>query len=191
MEQFVSTTNLLMISSAILLALVPSVSIPLPFIPNTLISWFKLTIIMHQAMLLTVQARISSVVSALNLLVIPDLVLAPGIIGSSTALSWPHGTEFVDSCLKLTFFSFLSSGCVEPYIWGYFEDAPLAILQRLANLDYRKSRIAMRKLLEIDNSSNRKLFNISASVRTYHPIPYLIVLAPKTLMKRFLLKFFR
>ena len=59
---------------------------------------------MHQAMLLTVQARISSVVSALNLLVIPDLVLAPGIIGSSTALSWPHGTEFVDSCLKLTFF---------------------------------------------------------------------------------------
>jgi len=56
-------------------------------------------------MLLTVQARISFVVSALNLLVIPDLVSAPDIISSSTAFSWPHGTEFVDSCLKLFVFS--------------------------------------------------------------------------------------
>ena len=63
MEHFVSTTNPSTISSMILLALVPSVSIPLPFIPKSLISWFKLTIIMHQAMLLTVQARISSVTS--------------------------------------------------------------------------------------------------------------------------------
>ena len=38
MEHFVSTTNLLMISSAILLALVPSVLIPLPFFPNSLIT---------------------------------------------------------------------------------------------------------------------------------------------------------
>ena len=105
MEHFVSTTNLLMISSGILLALVTFVSRPLPFVPNSLITGFKITIITHQAMLLTVQARIFYVVSALSLLVIPDLMLAPGIIGSSTILSWPHGTEFVDSCLKLMFFS--------------------------------------------------------------------------------------
>jgi len=90
-------------------------------------------------MLLTVQARISFVVSALNLLVIPDLVSAPDIISSSTAFSWPHGTEFVDSCLKLFVFSYLSAACVDPDIWYLSEDVLLATLQRLADLDYCKS----------------------------------------------------
>jgi len=38
MERFASTTNLSTISSMILLALVPSVSTPLPFIANNLIT---------------------------------------------------------------------------------------------------------------------------------------------------------
>ena len=115
-EHFVSTTNLSMISSAIPLVPVPSVSRPLPFIPNTLIALFELTIIMHQAMLLRVQARISFVVSALNLLDIPDLVSAPDI-SSSTTLSWPHRTEFVDSLLRLIVFFALSMACAVPEIF--------------------------------------------------------------------------
>ena len=66
---------------------------------------------------------------SLNLLVIPDLVSAPGIISSSTALSWPHGIEFVDSCLKWTVFLALSAVCVDPNFWYLFEDVPLAIFQ--------------------------------------------------------------
>ena len=97
-------------------------------------------------------------------LVIPDLVSAPGIIGSSTALSWPHGTEFVDSCLKLTIFSFLSLIC-DPNIWDNY-DVPLAILQPLADLDYCKSLIAIQKLLEIGSLSSRDVFGTSATVRT-------------------------
>ena len=93
-------------------------------------------------------------------------MLAPGIISSSASLSWPHGTEFVDSYLKLATFSLLSLGCVDPDVWSTFEDVPLAILQRLADLDYPRSLIAMRKLLEIGNSSSRDLFGISATVRT-------------------------
>ena len=42
------------------LALVPSVSTPLTFIANSLIAWLNITIIMHQAMVLTVQACIFS-----------------------------------------------------------------------------------------------------------------------------------
>ena len=166
MEHFISTTNLLMISSAIPLVLVPSVSRSLPIIPNTLITWFEFTIIMHQAMLLTVQARISLVVSALNLLDIPDLVSAPDIISSPTTLSWPHGTKFVDSLLKLIVFFALSMVCADPNFLYFFEDVPLATFQRLADVDYPKSLIMMRKMLEINNSSSRDLFNTSATVRT-------------------------
>ena len=120
---------------------------------------------MHQAMLLTVQARISFVVSALNLLDIPDLVSAPDI-SSSTTLSWPHRTEFVDSLLRLIVFFALSMACAVPEIFYAFEDVPLATLQRLADVDYPKSLIVMRKIFEIDNSSSHEFFNTSATVRT-------------------------
>ena len=60
MEQFASTTNLSTISSAIPLALVPSVSTPLPFIADSLIIWLNVTIIIHQVMILTVQVCIFS-----------------------------------------------------------------------------------------------------------------------------------
>ena len=60
MEHFASITNLSTISSAILFALAPSVSTPLPFIANSLITSSNVTIIMPQAMLLTVKACIFS-----------------------------------------------------------------------------------------------------------------------------------
>ena len=63
MEHFASTTNPSTISSAIPLALAPSVSPLLHLIANTLITWFKITIIMHQAMLLMAQACISPLAS--------------------------------------------------------------------------------------------------------------------------------
>ena len=107
---------------------------------------------------------------SLNLLVIPDLVSAPGIISSSTALSWPHGTEFVDSYLKLMTFSGLSLWLSYdgPYVCHSFEDVPFAMLQRLVDVDYRKSLIAVRMLLELRNLSNGFLFvlGISATAKT-------------------------
>ena len=53
-----------MISSVILPAQVPSVSPLRTLIVNYLIKWFKITIIMHQAMLLTAQVHFFSLVSA-------------------------------------------------------------------------------------------------------------------------------
>jgi len=119
---------------------------------------------MHQAMVLTVQACISSLASALNLLVIPDL---ESTSGSSTALSWPHGTEFADSYLKLRAFSGLSFqlSCDEPDFCRFLKDIPFAILQRLADVDYRKSLIANRTWSE-SNSSNSFVFGIPATVQT-------------------------
>jgi len=92
---------------------------------------------------------------------------APGIISSSTALSWPHGTEFADSCLKLRAFSGLSFqlSCDGPDFCRFFEDIPFAILQQLADVDYRKSLIANRTWLESD-SSNPFVFGIPATVQT-------------------------
>jgi len=116
-------------------------------------------------MVLTVQACISSLASALNLLVIPDL---ESTLGSSTALSWPHGTEFTDSYLKLWAFSNLSFqlSCDEPDFCRFLEDIPFAILQRLADVDYRKSLIAGRMVWELENSSDAMVFGITATART-------------------------
>jgi len=102
----------------------------------------------------------------LNLLVIPELVSVPDIISSSTALSWPHGTEFADSRLKLITFSIVSLICTDSDHYYLFEDVPLTILQRLADLDYRKPLIAMGMVTRRDNPSSHDLFNLSASVRT-------------------------
>ena len=115
-------------------------------------------------MVLTVQACISSLASALNLLVIPDL---ESTSGSSTALSWPHGTEFTDSYLKLRASSNLSFrlSCDERDFCRLLEDIPFAILQQLADIDYRKSLIANRTWSESD-SSNPFVFGIPAAVQT-------------------------
>jgi len=99
---------------------------------------------------------------SLNLLVIPDLVSAPGIISSSTTRSWPHGTEFVDSYLKSKTFSVLSFNLSgdDPVICHFFEDVPLSIVQRLANVDYRKSLIANSTWRELEGSLIPFVFGI-------------------------------
>ena len=93
-------------------------------------------------------------------------MLTPGIISSSIALSWPHGTEFTDSCLKLITFSVVSHICADPNRYYLFEDVPLTILQRLADLDYCKPQIAMGMVTKRHNPSSHDLWDISATVRT-------------------------
>jgi len=103
---------------------------------------------------------------SLNLLVIPDLVSAPGIISSSTTLSWPHGTEFADSFLKLTTFSHLSFWLSSDHPdFCFFEDVPFATLQRLADVDYRKFLITDRMMWEFSGSSDVFVFGIPATAQ--------------------------
>ena len=80
----------------------------------------------------------------MNLLVIPELVLGPGIVSSSDSLSWSQGTEFVDSYLKLRSFSSLSKMLShdDQYFCQFIGDVPLNTLRRLTELDYRKALVA-------------------------------------------------
>ena len=123
-------------------------------------------------MLLTVQACISPFYLSLNSLVNPGLVLAPGITNSSTALSWPHGTEFSDSYLKLTAFYGLSFKLTydDPYFFHFFEDVPFAMLQRLVGVDYRKSLIAHRMSLELRDLSNSFHFVFATAQTLSHTV---------------------
>ena len=90
----------------------------------------------------------------LNLLVIPELVLGPGIVSSSDSLSWPQGTEFVDSYLKLrSFFGlsiFLSYDSLGFY--QFIEDVPLDTLRQLTEPDHRKALVADRMYFELLDS---------------------------------------
>ena len=105
---------------------------------------------------------------SLNLLVIPDLVSAPGITNSSTALSWSHGTEFVDSYFKLATLTFLSFWLShdDSSFCRFIDDIPFAILRRLADVDYRKSLIAMRMWWDFRDKSNASMFDIPATAQT-------------------------
>jgi len=101
----------------------------------------------------------------LNLLLIPELMLAPGIASSSESLSWPHRTEFVDSYLKLRKFALpLSHG--DSRFSRFFDNILSSILQSLTGIDYRKSLIADRMLWEHSGSSSGAVFGISATTQT-------------------------
>ena len=101
----------------------------------------------------------------LNLLLIPELMLAPGIASSSESLSWPHRTEFVDSYLKLRKFALpLSHG--DSRFSRFFDNILSSILQSLTGIDYRKSLIADRMLWELSGSSSGAVFGISATTQT-------------------------
>ena len=90
----------------------------------------------------------------INLLVIPELVLGPGVVSSSDSLSWPQGTEFVDSVFKLVSFSSLSwwLSYDGPDFCQFIRDVPLDTLQQLTELDYRKALVADRMNFEIFGS---------------------------------------
>ena len=63
---------------------------------------------------------------------------------TSIALSWPHGTEFVDSFLKLDTFTVLSFRLSfdDPDFCRFLEHVSFTILQRLADINHRKSLMA-------------------------------------------------
>ena len=91
---------------------------------------------------------------------------APGITSSSTAFSWPHETEFFDSFLKLktsSNLSFLLSDDLN--LCRFFDDIPFTILQRLADVDYRKSLIADRMYRELIDSPHFTVFGILGTVQ--------------------------
>jgi len=80
----------------------------------------------------------------INLLAIPELVLRPGVVSSSDSLSWPQGTEFVDSYFKLVSFSNLSGWLSHdnPVFCQFIGDVPLDTLRQLTELDYCKALVA-------------------------------------------------
>ena len=90
----------------------------------------------------------------MNLLVIPELVLGPSVVSSSDSLSWPQGTEFVDSYLKLSSFCDLSALLSHDNreFCRFIGDVPLDTLRQLTELDYRKALMADRMHLEIFGS---------------------------------------
>jgi len=90
----------------------------------------------------------------INLLAIPELVLGPGVVSSSDSLSWPQGTEFIDSYLKLVSFSSLSTLLSHdgPDFCRFIGDVPLDTLRQLTELDYRKVLVADRMHFEIFGS---------------------------------------
>jgi len=123
---------------------------------------------MHQAMLLTVQARISHLIAVPELTCYPRACISTGTVSPSAPLSWPHGTEFVDSYLKLGIFTL-------PSFWLSHDDSRFSrlsddilfsILRSLADIDCRKSLIGDRMLWELNGSSNGIVFGISATSQT-------------------------
>jgi hypothetical protein len=73
-----------------------------------------------------------------------ELVLAPGIYSSAPSLSWPHGSEFVDSSITFSLFELLSLSLSHDgqYLVQFLKDAPDSSLHGLGGLDYRKSLMA-------------------------------------------------
>ena len=90
----------------------------------------------------------------INLLGIPELVLGPSIVSSSDSLSWPQGTEFVDSYLKLSAFCDLSTllSHDDPGFCRFIGDVPLDTLRRLIELDCHKALVADRMHFKIFGS---------------------------------------
>lgn len=72
------------------------------------------------------------------------LILASGVANSSSSLSWPRGSEFVDSFLKFHTFRNVSLYLSHdhPRFRHFLEGVPLNSLKKLADLDYRKSLVA-------------------------------------------------
>ncbi|KAF5360973.1 hypothetical protein D9756_004482 [Leucocoprinus leucothites] len=73
------------------------------------------------------------------------LVLRPGMASSSASLSWPQGSEFVDSYIKIR--TFLDISFLLSYNHSMFhtlmEDLPPSSLQKLAQLDHHKPLLAL------------------------------------------------
>jgi len=91
--------------------------------------------------------------------------LALDVVSVSVSLSWPHGTKFVDSFLKLIFFAQLSFRLShdDPDFCRFIGDIPSHTLEQLAELDHRKSLIASTMTWELPTwvSNSTTVFGIS------------------------------
>ena len=103
----------------------------------------------------------------INLLVISELVLGPGIVSSSDSLSWPQGTEFVDSYFKLVSFSNLSGWLSHDDLefCRFIGDVPLDTLRQLMELDYHKALVADGMHFEIFGSDYCLVLGIPGIVK--------------------------
>ncbi|KAF5359636.1 hypothetical protein D9756_003120 [Leucocoprinus leucothites] len=82
------------------------------------------------------------------------LLLRTSMAGSSASLSWPQGSEFVDSYLKPVAFlgiSFFLSHDY-PHFRPFLEGLPSSSLQKLAEFDYRKYLLGLIMLNDIGTS---------------------------------------
>ena len=117
----------------------------------------------------------------LDLFVVSDLVLAPGVISSSSLLSWPQGTEFVDSFLRLFSFYWVLRRLSHDN-WRFCHhigDVPLGTLRQLATIDYCKSlaveRIVRDLYVEVKHSILDTPGIVKASSHTiFAPISFII-----------------
>ncbi|KAJ3562074.1 hypothetical protein NP233_g9800 [Leucocoprinus birnbaumii] len=84
------------------------------------------------------------------------LILAPNVHSSSISLSWPQGTEFVDSFLKIQSFCGVSIRLSHdhPEFKQLLQIIPLVSLKKLADLDYRKYLLADIMLCESPGGLN-------------------------------------
>ena len=103
----------------------------------------------------------------INLLVIPELVLGPGVVSSSDSLSWPQGTEFIDSFFKLASLSSLSWWLSHDNsdFCQFIGDVPLDTLRQLTELDYRKALVADRMNFEIFGLGYRLVSGVPGIVK--------------------------
>ncbi|KAJ3554722.1 hypothetical protein NP233_g12361 [Leucocoprinus birnbaumii] len=73
------------------------------------------------------------------------LVSSYSVTCSTRSLSWPHGTNFVDSFLQFEAFRNISIylSCDHPRFDQFLEQVPATSLQKLSELDFRKNLIAI------------------------------------------------
>ena len=124
---------------------------------------------MHQLTPLTAQVHIyifSCLVSDFRLVIL-ELVLAPGVVISSSLLSWPQGTEFVDSFLRLFSFYWVSRRLSHDN-WRFCQhigDIPLGTLRQLATIDYRKSLAVERIVRDLYVEVKHSIFDTPGIVK--------------------------
>ncbi|KAJ3569975.1 hypothetical protein NP233_g4709 [Leucocoprinus birnbaumii] len=74
----------------------------------------------------------------------PSHLFDLSIHNSSRSLSWSHGTEFIDSCLKLYTFNTITYSLLDGYHTFFLalDDVPKSSLRKAVGLNYRSSRAA-------------------------------------------------
>ena len=93
--------------------------------------------------------------------------MGSGVVSSSDSLSWPQGTEFVDSYLKFSSFCNLSMRLSHDDLdfCRFIGDIPLDTLRQLTELDYRKALVEDRMHLEFFGSDFCSVLGIPGNMK--------------------------